>query len=94
MKAVDASRKCFRLVGSVLCEKTVKDVLPQLEDNRDKLDKLIAVVTEQLTKKGIEINKYRDEHNIKFRGEQVPPNSDAETKPNDQSNHNVLVVNN
>jgi prefoldin subunit 2 len=31
LKETDQERKCFRLVGGVLLEKTVKDVVPTLE---------------------------------------------------------------
>ena len=30
-------RKCFRMVGGVLVERTVKDVLPALVSNKDKM---------------------------------------------------------
>lgn len=32
---LDAGRKCFRMVGGVLVERTVKDVLPALQTNFD-----------------------------------------------------------
>lgn len=37
LKDVDPSRKCFRLVGGVLVERTVKEVLPALEANKEQV---------------------------------------------------------
>ena len=37
LKEVDPSRKCFRLVGGVLVERTVKEVLPALETNKEQV---------------------------------------------------------
>ncbi|XP_063700618.1 probable prefoldin subunit 2 [Culicoides brevitarsis] len=94
LKTVDPSRKCFRLIGGVLVEQTVKEVLPQLESNRDKLDGLIEKGKEQITKKGEEILKYKDEHNIRVQGQ---PEGNAEDKSDPTSAasaRNVLVVDN
>lgn len=96
LKNVDGNRKCFRLIGGVLCERTVKEVLPQLNDSKDQLDKLISSRQEHLTSKGVEINQFRDKHNIKIKGqddapipatEQTNPSGDAEKI------RNVLVAN-
>lgn len=38
LKIIAPDRKCFRLVGGVLVERTVKDVLPALVSNRDKVN--------------------------------------------------------
>lgn len=37
LKEVDPSRKCYRLVGGVLVERTVKEVLPALENNKEQV---------------------------------------------------------
>lgn len=97
MKSVEESRKCFRLIGGVLCERTVKDVLPQLNEQKEQLEKLIAQRQEQLTSKGVEINKFREKHNIKIKGEgTVAPATEpaASIAANSEDNRNhVLVAN-
>uniref|UniRef100_A0A1A9W1C4 Prefoldin subunit 2 n=1 Tax=Glossina brevipalpis TaxID=37001 RepID=A0A1A9W1C4_9MUSC len=71
LKTVDPDRKCFRLIDGLLCERTVRVVMPQLIENKDLLEKNITKVTEDIIKKGEQINKYKQEHNIKFRGERA-----------------------
>lgn len=34
LKNVDVDRKCFRMVGGILSERTVKEVLPALQNNK------------------------------------------------------------
>ncbi|CAH1391939.1 unnamed protein product [Nezara viridula] len=75
LKDLDGDRKCFRLIGGVLCEKTVKDVIPTLTTNRDQLMVVAESLNEQVTKKGIEINEYKEKHNIGIRGVDDPPQS-------------------
>lgn len=37
LKEVDEARKCYRMVGGVLVERTVKEVLPALESNKEQV---------------------------------------------------------
>lgn len=37
LQDVDPSRKCFRLIEGILVERTVKEVLPALEDNKEEV---------------------------------------------------------
>lgn len=90
LKNVNEDRKCFRLIGGVLTERKVKDVLPVLITNQEKLREFIDKLHEQIGKKGQEINDYREKHNIKFRG------LDSTSKQEEQnltteSRGNVLV---
>lgn len=94
LKTVDPDRKCFRLIGGVLCERTVKEVLPQLIENKGFIEKTITLVTEDLTKKGQQINKFKEEHNIRIRGEQLPGEGQkSQTDEKKSENRNVLVSN-
>ncbi|XP_030373259.1 probable prefoldin subunit 2 [Scaptodrosophila lebanonensis] len=96
LKSVDQDRKCFRLIGGVLCERTVKEVLPQLVENKDFIEKKIRLVNDDLSKKGQEINKFKEEHNIKIRGEHLSaePQKSAEADSGSKAeNRNVLVSN-
>jgi len=67
LNGVDGDRKCFRMVGGVLVERTVKEVVPALVNNRDKMGKLITSLEKQLQEKGEEINGYMEKHQIKVK---------------------------
>lgn len=56
------------MIGGVLCEKTVKDVIPTLTSNKEQLTTLINSLNEQLTRKGIEINEFKDKYDIQLPG--------------------------
>lgn len=98
LKTVEPGRKCFRLIGGVLCDQTVEIVLPQLVQNKEQLEKLIENGKDQITKKGLEINQFKDEHNIKIRGQDTAPAANSEKEAADDKSgaagtRNVLVGN-
>lgn len=83
----------------MLCAKTVKDVLPQLTENKNKLETLVKLANDQITKKGQEINKFRETHNLKIRGQETvidKPEPNATATPGSgaqtQEKSNVLVA--
>ncbi|KAI9574782.1 Prefoldin beta-like protein [Boletus coccyginus] len=61
----EPNRKCFRLIGGVLVERTVKDVVPALQTNRDGIKKVITTLTEQIKSKEQEFENFKREHNIR-----------------------------
>lgn len=69
LKDVDPSRKCFRLVGGVLVERTVKEVLPALESNKEQISKIVETLNTQMQTKGRELTEYRERYNIRLVGE-------------------------
>ncbi|XP_026675118.1 prefoldin subunit 2, partial [Ceratina calcarata] len=73
LKNVDPKRKCYRMTGGVLCECIVEDVMPALVTNKEQLIKVIDNLNEQLTKKGIEINEFKEKHNITIQHDMQQP---------------------
>ncbi|XP_023014518.1 prefoldin 2 [Leptinotarsa decemlineata] len=90
LKNVNEDRKCFRLIGGILTERKVKDVLPVLITNQEKLKEFIEKLHEQIAKKGQEINEYREKHNIRFRGLDNPK-QDEQPVSTSEARGNVLV---
>ncbi|NWH78604.1 PFD2 protein, partial [Piaya cayana] len=71
-READPTRKCFRMVGGVLVEHTVKEVLPALESNREQITKITESLSRQLQAKGRELSEFREQHNIRLVGEEDP----------------------
>lgn len=70
----------------------MKETLPNLIHNQQQLEKLIESGKEQLTKKGIEINNFKEEHNIKVREESSEPaKSESKNEASSGGKSNVLV---
>lgn len=87
-------RKCFRMVGGVLVERTVAEILPALTNNRDQLTKVIESLNDKLVAKGKEVNEYREKHGIRIRGQDDTPKEDTSTQSNNApSTQGVLVSN-
>ncbi|KAM4690855.1 prefoldin subunit 2 [Rhinophrynus dorsalis] len=94
LKEVDQSRKCYRMVGGVLVERTVKEVLPALENNKEQINKIIDSLSTQLQAKGKELNEFREKHNIRLMGEddtKHPPKDNGDGSGAKPSSAGVLV---
>ena len=73
-------------------ERTVKEVIPALVNNRDKMSKLIESLDKQLTEKGEEINGYMEKHNIQIK-DQPGAAKKTEKNENESKSGGVLVSN-
>nr|XP_006113984.2 prefoldin subunit 2 [Pelodiscus sinensis] len=82
------------MVGGVLVERTVKEVLPALESNKEQINKIIENLTQQLQTKGQELNEFREKHNIRLMGEddqKQPPKESSDRAGAKTSSAGVLV---
>ncbi|KAA8527615.1 hypothetical protein F0562_034990 [Nyssa sinensis] len=68
------SRRCYRMIGGVLVERTIKEVLPAVHRNKEGLEEVIARLNEALEKKKREIADFEGKYKIRIR------KSDGEVK--------------
>lgn len=92
LRGVEESRKCFRMVGSVLVERTVGAVLPALQTNCEQLPRAMRALEEQLARKGQDINTYIQQHDIRVqRLDRPEPEAEPDARPDLSAPTNVLV---
>lgn len=60
----DPSRKCFRLIGGVLVQRTVKDVVPALETNYTGIKEVLETLVKTYKTKEEEFAAFQREHKI------------------------------
>uniref|UniRef100_A0A914WZF2 Prefoldin subunit 2 n=1 Tax=Plectus sambesii TaxID=2011161 RepID=A0A914WZF2_9BILA len=82
LQSINPDRNCYRLIGGVLVERTVQEVLPALTQNAEKLETLIASLNETMVKKGKDINEYREKYNIRFMNEMEASKEKGSDDPN------------
>ncbi|PKA66088.1 putative prefoldin subunit 2 [Apostasia shenzhenica] len=87
IQPLDPSRKCYRMIGGVLVERTVKEVLPAVQRNKEGLEEVIARLNEALEKKKKEIAEFELKHKIRIRKE----DNEAEDGLKEGSAQGVLV---
>lgn len=67
IQPLDPTRKCYRMIGGVLVERTIAEVLPAVQRNKEGLQEVIGRLTEALQKKKKEIADYEAKYKIKIR---------------------------
>lgn len=66
LKNVSTDRKCFRMVGGVLIEKTVAEVLPALQTNSQGLTQVIDTLKKDYVKTEEELKKWQQKNNVQI----------------------------
>ncbi|CAL9158483.1 unnamed protein product, partial [Musa hybrid cultivar] len=74
IQPLDPSRRCYRMVGGVLVERTIKEVVPAVQHNKEGLEEVIARLNEALENKKKEISEFELKYKIKIK------KADSETK--------------
>ncbi|XVE75256.1 hypothetical protein DITRI_Ditri12bG0080800 [Diplodiscus trichospermus] len=67
IQPLDPSRRCYRMIGGVLVERTIKEVIPAVQRNREGLEEVIARLNEALEKKKKEIADFEAKYKIRIK---------------------------
>mmetsp|Transcript_22648 Transcript_22648/g.62867 ORF Transcript_22648/g.62867 Transcript_22648/m.62867 type:complete len:144 (+) Transcript_22648:215-646(+) len=85
LEPMDASRKCFRLIGGVLVERTVAEVMPAVSSNKQKLEEAITKLEEQRETKNSELSAFQTKYKIRVKSqneESEPESSEDSSRAN------------
>ena len=62
----DKQRRCYRMIGGVLIEHTVGEVVPALQANREQINNVIESFKQKTEEKAKELTGYKQKHDIHF----------------------------
>eukprot|EP00055_Hartaetosiga_balthica_P003040 m.6229 g.6229 ORF g.6229 m.6229 type:complete len:117 (+) comp2562_c0_seq1:57-407(+) len=60
-------RKCFRLVGEVLMERTVAEILPAVEKNKNQIEIMYNQLSAKLEEHNKQLATFQDKHKIRVK---------------------------
>lgn len=89
IKPLDPSRKCYRMIGGVLVERTINEVLPAVQRNKEGIEEVIARLYEALATKKKEISDFEAKYKIRVRKPESESKDDSNRK--EGSAQGVLV---
>ncbi|GBG86780.1 hypothetical protein CBR_g42063 [Chara braunii] len=87
IEPMEPSRRCYRLIGGVLVERTVAEVLPAVTRNCEGLKEVIGKLGEQLQKKRKELAEFQMKYKIRIKG----ADESTEVKESASQGQGVLV---
>ena len=90
---LDPSRRCFRMVGGVLVERTVAEVLPAVKRNQAGIKEVVERMTDNLAAKRVELAELEKKYNIQIRrGDQVSGKAPEQKKEAQPGNSQGVLV--
>ncbi|KAF5738641.1 prefoldin subunit 2 [Tripterygium wilfordii] len=66
IQPLDPSRRCYRMIGGVLVERTIKEVLPAVQRNKEGIEEVITRLNEALQRKKKEITDFEAKYKIRI----------------------------
>ncbi|EAA17712.1 probable prefoldin subunit 2 [Plasmodium yoelii yoelii] len=66
LENVPSDRRCYRMVGDILVERTVGEIKPALIDHKNKVEQIIAECQKKLDEKNIEVSQFVKNFMIKI----------------------------
>lgn len=88
---MEPERKCFRLMGGVLVERTVGEVLPAVNRNREGLEMLIAQVGKQIKAKNDNLLAFQEKYSIRIKNQGRSASAPQEAKEGGSKSQGVLA---
>lgn len=73
LEPMDGDRKCYRVVGEILVERTVAEVVPAVKGNKEQLDTIVERLMKQLDTKKKELSDFQEKYKIRIKGEDEEP---------------------
>ncbi|VVA98721.1 unnamed protein product [Arabis nemorensis] len=67
IQPLDQSRKCCRMIGGVVVERTIKEVLPAVQRNKEGLEEVVKNQYEKLEKKKKDLTEFEAKYKIRLR---------------------------
>ncbi|KAH9586259.1 Prefoldin beta-like [Trypanosoma melophagium] len=65
LRPLNGDRRCHRLVGGALIERTVADILPELEENINAIQEAVEQINKRLTERQTAMEEFARKHGVK-----------------------------
>ncbi|KAK4746377.1 hypothetical protein SAY87_012689 [Trapa incisa] len=91
IQPLDPSRRCYRMIGGVLVERTVREVLPAVQRNKEGIEEVIKRLNETLEKKRKEMADFEAKYKIRIRKPDSAAKDENAQKEGSSSSQGVLV---